>query len=164
MDEADIYRTIDELALRLPKFDDGRIDYTGSNTAPVVVVFVKHKNRLLLLKRSYEVSNYKGMWSTVAGYIDEKKPIKEKALSEVHEELGVDESLISSVKIGKPYLFTDRKRKKKWLRCTVLLTLRQKPDIRLDQEHTAYIWVTPKEVRSIETTPGLYEDMLKVVK
>lgn len=165
MDEEEVYNTINKLASRLPKRRDGTIDYTDSKIAPVVVVFLKHKDRLLLLKRSYEVSNYKGMWSTVAGYLDQKeRPIKEKALEEAKEELGVGESLVREVVVGEPYMFQDKDLGRKWLRCTVLLELKKKPEIKLDWEHTAYIWVTPKELKHIETTPGLYDDAMKVVK
>ena len=76
--EQKIIETLRELAKKLPKFPDGRIDYSNSDTALVITVFIKNKDKILLLKRSSKVSTYQGKWNTVAGYIDEPKPIREK--------------------------------------------------------------------------------------
>lgn len=62
----------------LPHFPDGRIDYSHASKAPVVIIFVKHKGKILLLKRSSKVRAYKGKWQVVAGYLDEVKPLREK--------------------------------------------------------------------------------------
>ena len=39
---------------RLPKFPDGRIDYSNSDKAPVLTCFVRFEDEILLLKRSEE--------------------------------------------------------------------------------------------------------------
>ena len=53
--EEKILAIIKEFANKLPKFPDGRIDYSSSDIAPVITVFVKHKDKILLLKRSDKV-------------------------------------------------------------------------------------------------------------
>ena len=78
----------------LPRFPDGRINYKDSKKAAVLTCFVKFKDKILLLKRSDYVWTYKGKWNTVAGYIDEDKPLKEKVLEELREEIDVEEDNI----------------------------------------------------------------------
>jgi len=45
--EEKILVTIKEFANKLPKFPDGRIDYSNSDIAPVITVFIKHKDKIL---------------------------------------------------------------------------------------------------------------------
>ena len=78
----------------MPKFSDGRIDYSTSDTAPAVTVFVKHKG---------EVRTHHGKWDTIAGYLDEVKPIRMKVLEEIQKGCGIEESQVSSIRAGKVY-------------------------------------------------------------
>lgn len=166
MDEREqkILETIKGFTGKLPVFPDGRIDYSNSDTAPVITVFMRYKDKILLLKRSNEVLTHKGKWSTVAGYLDELKPIQEKALEEIREETGVKEDIISKIHIGKPYKFKDTEANKIWLRHPILVELRDKPDIKIDWEHTEYRWIKPEELKEFDTVPRLdrsFEDALK---
>ena len=95
-----IIKIIEEFSKKLPKFSDGRINYADSNKAPVITVVVKYKDKILLLKRSDNVSTYKGKWQVVAGYLDEIKPIKEKVLEELREEIKVEENIIDKILIS----------------------------------------------------------------
>ncbi|MDG6217994.1 MAG: hypothetical protein QCI00_00945, partial [Candidatus Thermoplasmatota archaeon] len=79
---------LEQFSKQLPKFPDGRIDYTSSDVAPVITVFITFENTMLLLKRSSNVSTYKETWNTVAGYLDSpNQTIFEKILEELHEEV-----------------------------------------------------------------------------
>ena len=46
---------VKELSKTLPRFPDGRIDYSNSDVAPVVTIFVEYGNKILLLRRSDKV-------------------------------------------------------------------------------------------------------------
>ena len=94
MNEAKILDLLKKFSKKLPHFEDGRINYSDSNEAPVVTIFVKYKNEILLLKRSDKVRTYREKWNTIAGYLDEVKPLKEKVLEELREEIGVIEKNI----------------------------------------------------------------------
>lgn len=87
----------------MPKFSDGRIDYSTSDTAPVVTVFVNHKGEILLVKRGSKVRTHHGKWDTIAGYLDEVKPIRMKVLEEIQKGCGIEESQVSSIRAGKIY-------------------------------------------------------------
>ncbi|NIQ06051.1 MAG: NUDIX domain-containing protein, partial [Candidatus Korarchaeota archaeon] len=98
----------------------------------------KYRSKILLLKRSHKVRTYRGKWFPVAGYLEELKPIRKKALEEVQEETGISGNNISSIHIGRPYEFKDPKLGVTWIDHPVLLELKNKPDIELDWEHTEY--------------------------
>lgn len=155
MEEKDITAMIKELGSRLPKFEDGRINYSSSDIAPVVSVFIAYDGKFLLLKRSSKVQHYKGLWDTVSGYIDELKPIKTKALEEVWEETGIGTDLIREVKTAAPYTLQDHNLGRSWVICPVLVVLSSKPDILLDFENDECRWVSPEEIKNYATVPDL---------
>lgn len=156
-------RVIRELGKLLPKFPDGRIDYSHSITAPVVIVFVKHKDKILLLKRSKKVAAYQGKWSVVAGYLDEPKPLKQKVLEELNEEVGIKEDEVAGIKWGQSYKFRDDSINRLWLRFPVLIELKKKPDIVLSWEHTEFKWIKPEQIPDFDTPPFFHVswDMVK---
>jgi hypothetical protein len=143
---------------RLPKFPDGRINYRHSRIAPVVNVFVTYKDKTLLLKRSNKVRTYKGMWAPVGGYIDELRPVREIALKEIREELGIREEDISTMRIGRAYRFDDRKIGMTWVICPYFVKLNKRKRIRIDWEHSEYRWVTRSELPKYNILPSLAEN------
>ncbi len=147
----------------LPRFPDGRIDYSNSDKAPVVTCFVRFEDKILLLKRSKRVHTYQGKWHTVAGYIDEPKPIRQKALEELEEELSIPSKDVSRFTAGEPYEFFDEGAKKSWIVHPVLVELKKKPEVRLDWEHTEFKWISPDEVEGYDTVPNLDESLRRVV-
>ena len=153
--KAQISKLIQELSRKLPKFSDGRIDYTNSKIAPVITIFVKHKGKILLLKRSDKVLEYKNLWNTVSGYLDELKPIEEKAKEELKEEVGIEGKDISEIKLGEIYKFTDRTIQKTWVILPILVQLNEKPKIKLDWEHSEYKWIAPEDLKKYAIVPKL---------
>jgi len=146
----------------LPRFPDGRIDYSNSDKAPVLTCFVRCEDKILLLKRSDRVRTYQGKWHTVAGYIDEPKPIRQKALEELEEELDIHSKDVSDFTAGEPYEFFDEGAKMSWIVHPVLVELKNKPQIRLDWEHTEFMWISPNEVEGYDTVPKLDESLKRV--
>ncbi|MFH1473521.1 MAG: NUDIX domain-containing protein [Candidatus Aenigmatarchaeota archaeon] len=156
MDEdGGIMGVIDEFRGRLPKFQDGRIDYSKSDKAPVITVFVKCKNKILLLKRSNKVNDYQGKWNAVAGYLDKMIPVQEKVLEEIEEELGIEKKWIMSIRIGKPYEIVDSEINKTWIVNPVIVELKEFPNIRLNFEHTEFKWIRKDELVNFDTIPRL---------
>ena len=157
----DILDIIKEFSKKLPKFKDGRIDYSKSNEAPVITVFIKFKDKILLLKRSDKVLTYKGKWNTIAGYLDEVKPIEDKVKEELREKINVKEFL--SIKIGKYFKILDKKINKKWIVTPVLVESKDKPEIKLDWEHTEFEWIKPEEMKNYDTVVSLDKSLEKVI-
>jgi isopentenyldiphosphate isomerase len=157
-----IFKQIKELSTKLPKFQDGRINYSNSEIAYVVTIFVKFEDRILLLKRSRKVSTYQDKWNTVAGYIDEIKPLKNKILEELKEETGIYEKDIFSYKFGKILTFKDNQINKKWIIVPCIIVLNNQPNIKLDWEHIEYIWIKPQEISNYDTVPNLKKSYEKI--
>jgi len=155
MDAEDKIRSlITSFSEKLPHFPDGRIDYTNSDTAPVITIFICLEDKVLLLKRSEKVLTYKGKWNTVAGYLDEVTPIRDKVLEELSEELGIIKKDISLIKIGESYTFSDPIAKKTWIIYPVKVELYHDVAIVLDWEHTEYVWINPKDIDMFDTVPN----------
>jgi 8-oxo-dGTP pyrophosphatase MutT (NUDIX family) len=163
MDERKLLKTISELGGRLPRFPDGRIDYTHSDIAPVVTVFVKCGVEILLLKRGDKVSTYRGKWNTVAGYLDEPKPLSEKVLEELREEVGIGGDAVSSMRFGEPYESSDDAVGKTWLIHPVLVELSRKPEIKLDWEHTECRWIKPDELQKFDVVHNFLKSLEKLI-
>lgn len=146
MDELKILK---EVAKDLPRFEDGRIDYSDSDMAVTVTIFLIHGNEILLLKRSEKVRGGKGKWFTVTGFFDEFKPPSEKAIEEIEEETGIKEDQIEEVKLGKIYRL--QKPNKLFFIYPLLAELRNKPEVNLDWEHTDYRWIKPHDIEKFDT-------------
>jgi Ni,Fe-hydrogenase maturation factor len=145
----------------LPRFPDNRIDYTNSNSAPTVNVFVAFKGKLLMAKRSADLKNYPSKWSNITGFLDEIKSVGTKALEEMKEELGVGERDVSSMFFGDVLNFKDKK--KTWIIFPVLVMLKREPKIRLDYENQEYKWTRPNDMAKLDIVPmlGKVYDKLK---
>jgi 8-oxo-dGTP pyrophosphatase MutT (NUDIX family) len=142
------------LAAALPKFDDGRIDYTTSAVAPVVNCIVWHQDLVLLLQRSNRVGQGKGKWSGVDGYIDRLVPLQVIVLNELREELGISDTDVVRVAVADSYESEDRQAEVKWVVFPVLVELSRVPEISLDWEHTQYSWIKPGEIHNFDILPG----------
>ncbi len=154
---------IQEFSEKLPKFSDGRIDYSNSDKAPVLTCFVKYQEKILILKRSDKVRAYQGLWNAVAGYLDEVKPIDVKAYEELNEELGISADNILKTKLGSPYEFYDKDIQKTWIIFPALVELKNKPTIKLDWEHTEYKWIRPEQLNEYNVAPNLDTTLSKVL-
>ena len=145
-----IMENLKEFSRKLPKFQDGRIDYTKSEKA-----FVKHGEKILLLKRSDEVNDYPRKWNAVTGFMDELVTVEEKVLQELNEELGIGKDSISSMRVGKPYEVKDFSIKKTWIVNPVIVELNRMPQIKLNFEHTEFKWISKNELSYFNTVPIL---------
>jgi ADP-ribose pyrophosphatase YjhB (NUDIX family) len=162
--EKKLLKVLERLSETLPKFPDGRIDYSSSEIAPVITIFVRYGSKILLLRRSDRVSTYRGKWNTVAGYLDELKPLKEKILEELREEIGIDEKLISSIEVGEFFEFKDREIGRRWIVTPALVELIEKPNIKLNWEHSEYRWIEPNEMDRFDTVPNLDTGLKRILQ
>lgn len=164
MQEEKLQRKIQQLAKNLPRFEDGRIDHSKSKVAPVVTIFMEHGDKILLLKRSQNVGTYQGLWQTVAGYLDELRPLHEKIFEELEEELNLTKELIKNLYFGEPYEYFDKDIDKTWLIHPVLALLSEKPRITLDWEHTDSVWIDPSKLHAYKIVPMLDETLHRALE
>jgi ADP-ribose pyrophosphatase YjhB (NUDIX family) len=135
-------------------------DYTHAKSAPVIVIFVKYRDKFLLVKRSEKMLTYQNLWSCLAGFVDEEKTMEEKVVFEIEEELGLKREDIKEIKKGDTYLFVDENLDREWIRHMYLVEITN-PNIKLSWEHSELVWITSDEAEGYETTPGLKEDLKK---
>jgi 8-oxo-dGTP pyrophosphatase MutT (NUDIX family) len=139
----------------LPRFPDGRIDYTNSDKAPALSIFLTHEDKILMLRRSHAVLHYKGLWNGVGGYIDEPVSLKEKVLEELKEELQLSKEDIKKMIFGEVSLIKDNHLT--WILHPVLVQVSDAFKPKLDWEHTSCKWITLDEFHTLKTVPGCKE-------
>ncbi|HIH23717.1 TPA: NUDIX domain-containing protein [Candidatus Woesearchaeota archaeon] len=150
--ERQFLHRIRELDKQLPHFSDGRIDYTGARIAPVLNCYIRHDDRLLVLKRSDKVSFLKGRWHVIAGYLDEIKTVEDKAIEELGEETGILRAHVSSVQLHEPYVAHSHNTD--WEVYPVLIDVRT-ADVTLDWEHSEYAWIRADEIDAYGMEPNI---------
>lgn len=128
-------------------FKDGRADYTHAPEAPIVMCTVLCEDEILILKRGYGLADAEGYWSTINGFIDEPKSVKEFACQEIREETGVKLKL-DNIRVGKPYRLNNPKEKRVYNVFPCLAKLKSKPKIILNKEHTGFAWINRSELEN----------------
>jgi ADP-ribose pyrophosphatase YjhB (NUDIX family) len=137
-------------------------DYTNARSAPVITIFVLYRGKYLMVKRSDKVLTYQGLWSCLAGFVDDDKTPEEKAYIELEEELGVKREEVKRLVPVDTYLFVDKELNREWIRHVYLAEITN-PTVDLSWEHTQLVWVTPDEAKQYESTPGFHDDLAKVM-
>ena len=132
---------VNRLSRALPRFPDGRINYTSATEAVVVDCYVLRQEELLILKRRNQIAGSMTPWHVVAGYLDQACTLRQKALEEVVEETGVTQ--ICSMEAIAPYVHVDVKA---WTVYPVAVRIFPGSEIRLNEEHTEFAWIKPNRV------------------
>ena len=127
---------------------------------PVVTCFLTHGSKVLLIRRSEEVSTYRGLWAGISGYV-ERVPLNQ-AYQELLEETGVSEDQVHLRGIGVPLRVDDDRFGKHWLVFSYLFEAAEPPVIETNWEASEYGWFTPDEVAGMDTVPGLSDGLARV--
>ncbi len=143
---------------KLPHFEDGRIDYSNAERPLAVVVFLKHGEEILILKRSEKVDACPQKWGLVSGYLDELEPIIKMGLKEIKEETGIEKDKILSIEKKGRYEWQSKKENKEYTSFLLLAELKEKPEIELSWEHEKYKWVKLKQAEKY-LSPNFIEEM-----
>lgn len=125
----------------------------------VVTCLLEFDGKILLLKRSKLVRTYRGLWGGVAGYVEKLETPYDTAIKEISEETGVNSDSILCVKKGDSIELSDIYEGKRydWIIHPFLFHVKNKIHVCIDWEHEEYRWVTPSEVKELDTVPGLPE-------
>ena len=125
----------------------------------VASCILEHSGKILLLKRSDQVRTYRGLWGSVAGYVEDDEEPLETALKEIEEEVGLHQDEIYLVKRAEPVTFIDvyRKETYHWTVYPFLFHIEYPEHVTLDWEHTEYRWIVPSAIRKYKTAPRLKE-------
>lgn len=129
-----------QAAQKYGTFEDGRVNYSSADIAPVVMCTLICQDELLLVKRGQGLADANGYWSTVNGFIDEIKPVTMQVKQEISEELGTVVSE-DQIKVGRSYTVAQPKEKRKYIVFPCLVTFSHKPEVVLDYENTDFVWI-----------------------
>ncbi len=134
-----------------------------SNTRNTVVTGFLTKNKeILLLRRSSEVGTYKGRWAGVSGYL-ETDDAKQQVWTELNEELGIEPEHVALEVMGEPLEITDSRAGCVWLVHPFRFALtNDHHEPRLDWEHVEMRWISPEEMQTMDTVPGLWDTWCRV--
>jgi hypothetical protein len=69
--------------------DAGRVELPGVRAIPVVTAFVRHRGRILLVRRGDRVGAFPGKWSGISGFLEGREAPAARARTEVREETGL---------------------------------------------------------------------------
>jgi len=140
--------------------DVGRVPFA---VRKVVTVFLTHRGRILLLRRSDRVGSYQGRWAGISGFIEPDEEPLERALKEVSEEVGLDNESLSLVKRARPFPALDAEINTLWAIHPFLFSTNS-PKIKLDWEHDAFRWIGRQDLHKFETVPKLEEALERVTQ
>ena len=162
--ENKVLEKLKKFSKTMPRLDDGRIDYHNARKAFVITCFAKFNDEILLLKRNNKVWTYKNRWNVVAGYLDEIKPLRQKALEELNEETKIAKEKVKKISIAEPFEFHDKEIGTTFVVHPVLIELKEKPEIKLDFEHTESKWVKREDLGKYDAVPNMLEGAKRVLK
>ena len=118
--------------------------------------FLIRGDQVLLLRRSHAVNTYRGKWAGVSGSVDENTA-QDQAYREIAEETGLTADDVELVGKSDPIEVTDEELSRQWLIHPFLFRVLGESKIRLDWEHTEYLWIEPDRIQDMETVPKLKE-------
>lgn len=139
--------------------DRGTVDLPDVRGVSVVTAIVRHRGRILLVRRGPAVGTFPGRWSAISGHLEGRENPRSRAVREIREETGLrgsrfraagptvlvrDDATIYAVH---PFLFDAPTRR-----------------VRLDWENVEHRWVQPNELVAFETVPRLSDVVATVLR
>ena len=121
----------------------------------VVTCFLESDGEVLILRRSESVGSYQGRWAGVSGYVETTPD--EQAMTEIREEVGLNEVDVRLVKKGDPLLVEDEQLGIRWIVNPYLFHIADRSKVKLDWEHKEARWTKPEEISDFQTVPMLKE-------
>ena len=121
----------------------------------VVTGVVKHKNKVLILKKSSKDYNYPNKWSFCSGYVKEFESAEDTILREIKEEIGLPAKIVRK---GKLLNVEDKRNGKTWIIMAFLCSV-QSPKVKLDHENVQFKWINYTDISKYRTVPGLEKDL-----
>ena len=120
-----------------------------------VTAIVRHKDKILILKKSPKDYNYPNKWSFCSGYVKEFESAEDNILREICEETGLKAKII---KKGKLFEVADKRIGRTWVVMPFLCEVAS-GKIRLDNENAEFRWISHKDIAKYDTVPGLQKDL-----
>jgi mutator protein MutT len=118
-----------------------------------VAILFNEENKLLLLKRSEDDNWMAGKFALVGGGIEENEIPEEAIMREIKEE--------TNLSVKKPKLVYSTIEENTFLYVYVG-KVKNSDKLKLNDEHTGYVWVNSSEIKNYDSVPNLDEMIKKV--
>jgi len=129
----------------------------------VVTAFLRHDDRILLLKRSKQTATYQGYWSGVSGYLDGDAALMQ-ARQEINEETGLADEDISLVCDGAPLEIPAPELDTCWVVYPFLFDITNPDLVTLDRENDELQWVRAEDIHGMATVPSLIKVLARCLE
>jgi len=110
-------------------------------TDAAITVIFSEDNKVLLLKRMIPQKDFEGLWGLPGGTIEDGETLEECAIREAKEEVGLQITNLKYVGIDRGFVW-------------VYTTRNWFGNVKLDFEHTDFVWVTMEGLSNYNTIPG----------
>ena len=129
----------------------------------IVTSFLKHNDKILILKRSQQVRTMKGLWSGVSGIIENNETAIKRAKIEIFEEVGIKEQNIKLIKSGSEvFVESPQYKNHQWV-ISPFLFQTEISDIKLNWENSEFRWIHVNELKEFNTVPSLKKILLTLL-
>ena len=129
----------------------------------IVTSFLRHNDKVLILKRSDRVKTMKGLWAGVSGIIENNESPLDRAKIEIFEELGMTEENISLVKSVKEMRVNSPQYKNHEWEIFPFMFETDDPKITLNWENSEFRWIKTNELNKFETVPSLQKVLFNLL-
>ena len=129
----------------------------------IVTSFLKHNDKILILKRSNKVKTMKGLWAGVSGIIENNEPPIERAKIEIFEELGIGQQYIRLIKSAKELTIkSPQYEDHQWVIFPFLFAT-EKSEIKLNWENSEFRWINANQLKEFNTVSSLEKVLFSVL-
>ena len=129
----------------------------------IVTSFLKHNDKILILKRSNKVKTMKGLWAGVSGIIENNEPPIERAKIEIFEELGIGQQYIRLIKSAKELTIKSPQYDDHQWVIFPFLFVTEKSEIKLNWENSEFRWISENQLKEFHTVSNLEKVLFSVL-
>ena len=129
----------------------------------IVTSFLNHNNKILILKRSNQVSSMKGLWSGISGIIENSELPIERAKQEIFEEVGINSEDIILIKSNNAITVQSSNYKNQQWVIYPFFFKTTKNKITLNWENSEFRWIDIKQLGEFNTVPKLEKVLFSVL-
>ncbi|MCL4447267.1 MAG: DUF126 domain-containing protein [Thermoplasmatales archaeon] len=130
----------------------GEVTISDVKERKVATVYLTHKGKLLLLKRSDTATSFAGQYSGISGYIEEGETPERTGRREMMEECGIRDASLK--KIGNVVYVRSNGT---LYEIVPMLMETESNSVKLNEENSSYTWISEEQLGSHETVPKFKE-------
>jgi len=121
----------------------------------IVTSFLKHNNKILILKRSQKVKSMKELWAGISGIIENNELPINRAKIEIFEEVGIKQEYIKLIKSSNEITVeSPQYANHQWIIFPFFFKT-DTNDIKLNWENSEFRWIDIQELKEFNTVPSL---------